>query len=98
MIRMIKTQSAGGIILRKNSIILASQHGTSWSLPKGHIENGENEIDAAKREIYEETGITKLRLIKKLGSYQRYKLDKYGEENKNELKTIHLFYSKQLKR
>ena len=56
---MIKTRSAGGIILRENLILIASQHGTSWSLPKGHLEGEEREIDAAKREIYEETGLTK---------------------------------------
>jgi len=88
---MIKTRSAGGIILRENLILIASQHGTSWSLPKGHLEGEEREIDAAKREIYEETGITELQLIKKLGSYQRYKIDKFGKENKEELKTITMF-------
>ncbi|MDD6735475.1 MAG: NUDIX domain-containing protein, partial [Clostridiales bacterium] len=28
-----------------------------WGFPKGHTENGENEYEAAAREIYEETGI-----------------------------------------
>ncbi|KWW98403.1 NUDIX hydrolase [Carbonactinospora thermoautotrophica] len=28
-----------------------------WSLPKGHIENGESPADAAVREVEEETGI-----------------------------------------
>jgi len=31
---------------------------TTWELPGGHIENGENWLTAAKRELYEETGAT----------------------------------------
>ena len=31
-----------------------------WEIPGGHIEEGENWEDAAKREVYEETGATKV--------------------------------------
>ena len=33
-----------------------------WEIPGGHIEEGENFIDAAKREMYEETGATKVKV------------------------------------
>ncbi|MBI3573271.1 MAG: NUDIX domain-containing protein [Candidatus Kerfeldbacteria bacterium] len=37
---------------------LIVQHlGGHWGFPKGHLEFGENEIDAARRELREETGI-----------------------------------------
>ena len=29
-----------------------------WSLPKGHIEAGETDVQTALRELYEETGLT----------------------------------------
>ena len=29
-----------------------------WSLPKGHMEAGETDVQAALRELYEETGLT----------------------------------------
>ncbi|HEV2706194.1 MAG TPA: NUDIX domain-containing protein [Pyrinomonadaceae bacterium] len=89
---MLKTRSAGGIVLNpEGRVLVVSQKGTSWSLPKGHIEEGENELEAARREIYEESGISHLELIKELGSYQRFKLGRDGREDHTELKTIHLF-------
>lgn len=89
---MIQTESAGGVVLNSQGLILiVNQHGTSWSLPKGHIEKGEDKITAAKREIYEESGITKLYLVRELGSYQRYKIGMDGREDESELKTIYMF-------
>ena len=56
---------------------------------EGHIEDGEDEIAAAKREIYEESGISRLKFVRKLGSYERYRIGKAGVgENKTELKNI----------
>ena len=34
-----------------------------WEIPGGHIEEGETWEEAAKREMYEETGATKIKLI-----------------------------------
>ncbi len=90
---MKKTESAGGVVKNKEGrILVISQHGTSWSLPKGHIEQGEDALTASKREIEEESGITDLIFIKELGTYERFKIPKDGEgEDASELKTIHMF-------
>ena len=90
---MIRTHSAGGIVLNKQgAVLLANQHGDSWSLPKGHLDPGEEPLAAAKREIAEETGITKLALIKELATYERHSIGKGGVgERKDELKTITLY-------
>ncbi len=89
------TQSAGGVVINsKGEILVASQHGTSWSLPKGHIEKGENPLKAAKREIFEETGVTNLEFVRDLGSYQRYMISLSGGDDKSELKTITMFLFK----
>ena len=61
-----KVECAGGIIINQfNKIAIVNQNYDSWSLPKGHIDKGETAIDAAIREIYEETGIINPALIKK---------------------------------
>lgn len=89
---MIQTESAGGVVLNaEGRVLLVSQHGTSWSLPKGHLEEGESPLEAARREIYEESGVSRLELIRSLGSYSRHRLGADGGEDRSELKTIHLF-------
>jgi 8-oxo-dGTP pyrophosphatase MutT (NUDIX family) len=90
--KMKRTESAGGVVInRRGEILVVSQHGTSWSLPKGHIEEGEDPLTAALREIHEETGVTQLKLVRELPSYARYKLSGTGGEDRSELKTIHMF-------
>jgi 8-oxo-dGTP pyrophosphatase MutT (NUDIX family) len=87
---MMHTSSAGGIILNsRGDVVVVNQGGKSWSFPKGHVEKGETPLVAAKREIYEECGLSGLKLVRELGSYQRNKITKY--KGKKELKTIHMF-------
>jgi ADP-ribose pyrophosphatase YjhB (NUDIX family) len=86
------TESAGGIVLDASGrVLLVSQYGTSWSLPKGHIEAGEDALSAARREIYEESGVSNLELVRELGSYSRPRIGRDGGVEESELKTIHLF-------
>ena len=85
-------QSAGGIVLNsERQILVVNQNHDSWSLPKGHIDPGETPLEAAKREIYEESGIKNLKYIKDLGFFERYKIGLDGRDDKSELKRIHLF-------
>ena len=73
MIKTKYTYCSGGIIINdKQEIAIVNQNHNSWSLPKGHIDDGETKLEAAIREIYEETGITNPKLIKSLGSFGRY--------------------------
>ena len=76
---------AGAIIINKNNeVAIVNQNYDSWSLPKGHIDPGETKIDAAKRELYEETGIKDATLIKYIGEYGRYRIGLNGEDDKSE--------------
>ena len=84
--------SAGGVVIGPNKkILVVSQNGNSWSLPKGTLEKNENEKSAAAREIKEESGITKLVFLKSLGTYERYRISLNGGDDKELLKTITVF-------
>jgi len=93
--KILTTKTAGGVVInRDGKVLIVNQEGTSWSLPKGHIEDDETALDAAQREIYEESGIKDLEFIKKLGTYRRHKINKNGEDDTSELKTIQIFLLK----
>ncbi len=54
---MKKVESAGGVVFYKNSVLLLKKRNGSWVLPKGHVELGETEKEAALREVEEEAGV-----------------------------------------
>lgn len=87
------TLSAGGVVLNaKGEVLVVNQKGDSWSLPKGHVDLGEDALAAARRETYEESGITDLTFVRELGTYERYRIAKGGVgEDKSELKQIKMF-------
>ncbi len=59
---MLHEKSCGAIVYRRfhgNIEILLIKHVNSghWSFPKGHVEGDETELETARREIKEETGL-----------------------------------------
>lgn len=98
--KTINTICAGGIVINDNNeVAVVNQNHDSYSLPKGHVDNNESYLEAAKREIYEETGIEDLIFIKEIGKYSRYRISLDGKDDLSELKTIYiyLFKSNQIK-
>ena len=88
---MQQTFSAGGVVLSPRSeVLVVNQNGNSWSLPKGHIDNGETARQAAEREIREEAGVA-VEHLKDIGSYQRYRIGLDGQDDQSEMKNIELF-------
>ena len=64
--------TAGGVIYRINNqgeleILLVADHFDRWTIPKGHIEEGETAQETAIREVGEEAGVHQLEPICWLG-------------------------------
>ena len=90
--KTIYVECAGAIVFNnKKEIAIVNQNHDSWSLPKGHIDQGESKLEAAKRELYEETGIKNANFIHPIGNYGRYRIGLDGENDKSEYKTIYMF-------
>jgi bis(5'-nucleosidyl)-tetraphosphatase len=56
-------RAAGAVVFRRSERgirILLLRAYQNWDFPKGLVEPGESELDAAKREVEEETGLTAL--------------------------------------
>lgn len=90
-----KTQSAGGVVVNVlGQVLVVNQNHNSWSLPKGHLDPGETALQAATREIYEESGISQLEYVKDLGHYERPRIGLTQAEDRTVIKQIYLFFFK----
>lgn len=71
---VVREPTSGGIIFRHKprrpeviEILLIQDSKGRWTIPKGHIEEGESPRHAAEREIREETGLAQMRVLDWLG-------------------------------
>lgn len=86
--------SAGGVVIAPDGrVLIVNQNGDSWSLPKGHLEPGESEQEAARREIAEESGVTQLTYVAEVARYSRPRIGRGGaEDDPSQIKQIVLFH------
>ncbi|EHR53881.1 8-oxo-dGTP pyrophosphatase MutT (NUDIX family) [Saccharomonospora amisosensis] len=84
--------SAGGLVVdsqRRNAVLIGRldrQGKLLWSLPKGHIEDGETTEQTAMREVKEETGIS-AHVLRPLGTIDYW----FVAERRRVHKTVHHF-------
>ena len=69
---VVREPTAGGVIFRRGAkkeieILLIQDAKNRWTIPKGHIEEGESAKDTAEREIREETGLQQMKVLNWLG-------------------------------
>lgn len=99
---MPREKSAGAIIFRRDSgsiyyLLLhyaPAEPGKrgQWGFAKGHIEEGETEVQTAKREVAEETGIKDLKIIPGFKKLEKYFFKRsYGLEGEARKKAPWIF-------
>lgn len=69
---VVREPTAGGIVYRRGAkneveILLIQDAKNRWTIPKGHIEEGESAKETAEREIGEETGLQEMDVLSWLG-------------------------------
>jgi 8-oxo-dGTP pyrophosphatase MutT (NUDIX family) len=89
--------SSGAVVYKKENneyffLLVYSVKNKEWSFPKGHIEKNETELEAAKREIFEETGIKNLKFIDGFKFTDSYLTKGVLPETKGETVTKNVIY------
>jgi len=69
---VVREPTAGGIVYRRGKsgaieILLIQDAKNRWTIPKGHIEEGELAKETAEREVREETGLKEAKVLDWLG-------------------------------
>ena len=71
-------KGVGIIVLNKNNEVFVGKRKDNpidkWQMPQGGIDNNETPFDAMKRELAEETSITKIKILKEIENWLEYEL------------------------
>ena len=72
---MARRERSSGVILfrnKKQRRYLLLDYGSYWDFPKGHVEKGETDLQAALRELREETDVVDARVLPGFAHQIRY--------------------------
>jgi 8-oxo-dGTP pyrophosphatase MutT (NUDIX family) len=84
--------SAGGVVVHEGKVLVivptrrAADGSHVLGLPKGHLDEGETILEAATREVREETGVT-TEFVQELGEVRYW----YVRDRKRVAKSVHFF-------
>ena len=71
----------GIIVLNQNNQIFVAKRIDNpkdfWQMPQGGVDDGEEFLNAAKRELFEETSIKSVNLLKEIDGFTSYELPDY---------------------
>ena len=87
--------SAGGLVFTRTPrgikfAIMKDSYG-KWAFPKGHVERGETQEEAAARETLEELGLDQVRLLQYLGTIDIWFRDRFEKKGTLIHKDIHYY-------
>lgn len=89
--KAVREYTAGGVVFRRVEngveILMIQDRLGRWTIPKGHVEEGESLEQTALREVAEETGLTEFRLGEKLDKLHFF----YRKDGKLIFMTTHVY-------
>lgn len=92
--KAVKEETAGGIVFRRRDgkvqFLVIRDAKKRWTIPKGHVEQGEKLEETARREVAEETGLTQVEVL----DYLEKTTFQYRREDSLILMTQHNFLIK----
>ena len=92
--RLLREFSSGGIVIKSQGpeikILLIKDPYGKWTWPKGKIDRRETSLNAAIREIKEETGLKNIRMLSKIGQTNYF----YKREKRLIYKTVYFYLFK----
>jgi 8-oxo-dGTP pyrophosphatase MutT (NUDIX family) len=90
---VVRETTSGGIVFRRHGknqdiqILLMQDAKNRWTIPKGHVEPGEEPRQTAEREIREETGLKEMKVYSWLGKVNF----RYRRNHTLVLMTMHIY-------
>jgi 8-oxo-dGTP pyrophosphatase MutT (NUDIX family) len=89
---VVRETTSGGIVFRRGKngqleILLIQDAKNRWTIPKGHVEEGEQPNQTAEREIREETGLQEMKVYDWLGKVNF----RYRRTHTLVLMTMHIY-------
>ena len=78
-IQKLPMRSGVGIIVlnKENQVFVGKRKdnpGDKWQMPQGGVDKGESYINAMKRELFEETSIKNIKILKEIDRFYEYEL------------------------
>ncbi len=80
---MLPYRKCVAIVLKKDNLIFVAERldtKNAWQLPQGGVDGGESYLDAAKRELLEETGVSSIKFLDQTRNLYKYDFPQYSQD------------------